>query len=88
MNQKDSDSTNLRLGEKLSMIQNSFKGVFVNKVETVNSYLDYPDSLEKALQLALASCPDTRAGWPNGQIQLNLTSACLTENRAEQNRSN
>lgn len=44
----------LRLGEKLSMIQNSFKGVFVNKVETVNSYLDYPDSLEKHCNLPLS----------------------------------
>ena len=33
MNQKDSVFHYLRLGEKLSMIQNSFKGVFVNKVE-------------------------------------------------------
>ena len=65
MNQKDSVFHYLRLGEKLSMIQNSFKGVFVNKVETVNSYLDYPDSLEKALQLALASVP-IPCGCPNG----------------------
>ena len=57
MNQKDSVFHYLRLGEKLSMIQNSFKGVFVNKVETVNSYLDYPDSLEKA-----ASRRQSRAG--------------------------
>ena len=79
MNQKDSVFHYLRLGEKLSMIQNSFKGVFVNKVETVNSYLDYPDSLEKALQLALSICPDTvrMPQWAKYQLNLHLGRALL-----------
>ena len=86
MNQKDSVFHYLRLGEKLSMIQNSFKGVFVNKVETVNSYLDYPDSLEKALQLALSICPDTvrMPQWAKYQLNLHLGRALLQTGK-EQN---
>lgn len=86
MNQKDSVFYYLRLGEKLSMIQNSFKGVFVNKVETVNSYLDYPDSLEKALQLALSICPDTvrMPQWAKYQLNLHLGRALLQTGK-EQN---
>lgn len=86
MNQKDSVFHYLRLGEKLSMIQNSFKGVFVNKVETVNSYLDYPDSLEKALQLALSICPDTvrMPQWAKYQLNLHLGRALLQSGK-EQN---
>ncbi|MCO7111977.1 hypothetical protein NIB75_03895 [Bacteroides uniformis] len=68
------------------MIQNSFKGVFVNKVETVNSYLDYPDSLEKALQLALSICPDTvrMPQWAKYQLNLHLGRALLQTGK-EQN---
>ena len=68
------------------MIQNSFKGVFVNKVETVNSYLDYPDSLEKALQLALSICPDTvrMPQWAKYQLNLHLGRALLQSGK-EQN---
>lgn len=72
LNRKDSVFHYLRLGEKLSTMQNSFKGVFVNKVATIDSYLDYPDSLKKALQLALSICPDTMRMPPWAKYQLNL----------------
>ena len=37
-------------------------------------YLDYPDSLEKALQLALSICPDTvrMPQWAKYQLNLHL----------------
>ena len=54
---KDSVFYYLNQAGKISAGQESFKGVFVNKVLTVDSYLDYPDSVQKALQLAVISCP-------------------------------
>ena len=56
---KDSVFYYLNQAGKISAGQKSFKGVFVNKVLTVDSYLDYPDSVQKALQLALSICPDS-----------------------------
>ena len=56
---KDSVFYYLDRAGKTSAEQESFKGVFVNKVLTVDSYLDYPDSVQKALQLAVSICPDS-----------------------------
>lgn len=58
---KDSVFYYLNQAGKISAGQESFKGVFVNKVLTVDSYLDYPDSVQKALQLAVSICPDSTA---------------------------
>lgn len=84
--QKDSVFHYLRLGEQLSMKQNSFKGVFVNKVEMIDNYLDYPDSLQKALQLALSICPDTvrMPQWAKHQLNLCLGRALLQSGKEQE----
>ena len=45
---KDSIFYYLNQAEKISALQGSFKGVFVNKVTTVEAYLEYPDSVQKS----------------------------------------
>lgn len=70
--QKDSLFHYLRLGEKLSALQKSFKGVFVNKVGQADACLDYPDSVGKALQLLREIAPDTSRMPPWAKYLFNL----------------
>lgn len=70
--EKDSVFYYLRQAEKISASQKSFKGVFINKVITVDAYLDYPDSIQQALDLALSIYPDATRMPPWAQQQLNL----------------
>ena len=77
--EKDSIFHYLNLGEKLSALQGSYKGIFINKVLTADAYLDYPDSAHKALQLALSVCPDSNRvpQWAKYQLNLQLGRALL-----------
>lgn len=74
---KDSVFHYLRLGEQASVRMHSFRGVLVNKIETVKAYLDCPDSLEKAVQLGFSICPDTARlpKWAQYQLELYLGKA-------------
>lgn len=76
---KDSVFHYLRLGEKLSALQKSFKGVFVNKVGQADACLDYPDSVGKALQLLHEIAPDTfrMPPWAKYLFNLNLGRALM-----------
>ena len=70
--EKDSIFHYLHLGEKVSALKGSYKGVFVNKVLMADVYMDYPDSVQKALQLTLSLCPDSTRVPPWAKSQLNL----------------
>ena len=74
---RDSVFHYLALGEQVSARLHSFRGVLVNKIEVVKAYLDYPDSLEKAVQLGLSVCPDTvhLPKWAQYQLELYLGQA-------------
>ena len=84
--EKDSTFYYLEQAGKVSALQESFKGVFVNKVLTVDSYLDYPDSVQKALQLALSICPDSirMPQWAKYELNLHLGRALLETGKAAQ----
>ncbi len=77
--QKDSVFHYLALGERLSALQGSYKGVFINKVQAADVCLDYPDSVQRALQLALSICPDSNRvpRWAKCQLDLQLGRAML-----------
>lgn len=83
---KDSVFYYLDRAGKTSAEQESFKGVFVNKVLTVDTYLDYPDSVQKALQLALSVCPDSTLmpQWARYDLNLHLGRALLETGKASQ----
>lgn len=83
---KDSVFYYLDRAGKTSAEQESFKGVFVNKVLTVDSYLDYPDSAQKALQLAVSICPDSTRmpQWARHDLNLHLGRALLETGKASQ----
>ncbi|MFR1325865.1 MAG: tetratricopeptide repeat protein [Bacteroides cellulosilyticus] len=83
---KDSVFYYLDRAGKTSAEQESFKGVFVNKVLTVDSYLDYPDSVQKALQLAVSICPDSTRmpQWARHDLNLHLGRALLKTGKASQ----
>ena len=83
---KDSVFYYLDRAGKTSAEQESFKGVFVNKVLTVDSYLDYPDSVQKALQLAVSICPDSTRmpQWARYDLNLHLGRALLETGKASQ----
>lgn len=70
---KDSIFYYLNQAEKVSALQGSFKGVFVNKVITAEAYLEYPDSVQKALTLALSICPDSSACHNGPNMSWNFT---------------
>ena len=83
---KDSIFYYLNQAEKISALQGSFKGVFVNKVTTVEAYLEYPDSVQKALTLALSVCPDSSRmpQWAKYELELHLGRALLQTGKATQ----
>lgn len=83
---KDSVFYYLDRAGKTSAEQESFKGVFVNKVLTVDSYLDYPDSVQKALQLAVSICPDSTRmpQWARHDLNLHLGRALLETGKTSQ----
>lgn len=84
--EQDSVFYYLEQAGKVSALQESFKGVFVNKVLTVDAYLDYPDSVQKALQLALSICPDSirMPQWAKYELNLHLGRALLQTGKATQ----
>lgn len=77
--QKDSVFHYLNLAERISALQRSNKGVFINKVLEADCSMDYPDSVEKALQLVLSVCPDSSRvpQWARYQLNLQLGRALL-----------
>lgn len=77
--QKDSVFHYLSLAERTSALQKSSKGVFINKVLEADCSLDYPDSVQKALQLVLSICPDSSRvpHWARYQLNLQLGRALL-----------
>ena len=83
---KDSIFYYLNQAEKISALQGSFKGVFVNKVTTAEAYLEYPDSVQKALTLALSICPDSSRmpKWAKYELELHLGRALLQTGKAVQ----
>lgn len=83
---KDSVFYYLNQAEKVSAAQRSFKGVFVNKALAVDAYQDYPDSVQKALDLALSICPDSARmpQWARHQLNLHLGRALLHTGKATQ----
>lgn len=84
--EKDSVFYYLNQAEKVSAAQRSFKGVFVNKALAVDAYQDYPDSVQKALDLALSICPDSARmpQWARHQLNLHLGRALLHTGKATQ----
>ncbi|WP_300700341.1 tetratricopeptide repeat protein [Bacteroides sp.] len=82
---KDSTWYYLNIAEKISALQMSYKGVFINRVLKAEVYLDDPDSTQKALQIALSVCPDsTRVPqWAKYQLDLQLGSALLKTGQEE-----
>lgn len=76
---RDSVFYYLRLGEQASLAQHSFKGVFVNRVSTADAYLDYPDSVQKALQLTQSICKDSlrMPPWARAQLKLHMGRALM-----------
>lgn len=83
---KDSIFYYLNQAKKISALQGSFKGVFVNKVTTAEAYLEYPDSVQKALTLALSICPDSSRmpKWAKYELELHLGRALLQTGKAVQ----
>ena len=69
----------LRLGEQASLAQHSFKGVFVNRVSMADAYLDYPDSVRKALLLTQSICKDSlrMPPWARAQLKLHMGRALM-----------
>lgn len=86
IDEKDSVFYYLKQAEKVSAAQESFKGVFVNQVLTVDAYLDYPDSVQKALNLALSICPDSirMPQWAKHLLNLNLGKSLLLTGKPAQ----
>lgn len=84
--EKDSVFYYLNQAEKVSAAQGSFKGVFVNKALAVDAYQDYPDSVQKALDLALSICPDSSRmpQWAKHQLNLHLGRALLHTGKTTQ----
>lgn len=84
--EKDSIFYYLNQAEKVSAAQKSFKGVFVNRALAVDAYQDYPDSVQKALDLALSICPDSARmpQWAKHQLDLHLGRALLQTGKAAQ----
>lgn len=84
--ERDSVFYYLNQAEKVSAAQRSFKGVFVNKALAVDAYQDYPDSVQKALDLALSICPDSARmpQWARHQLNLHLGRALLHTGKATQ----
>lgn len=84
--ERDSVFYYLNQAEKVSAAQRSFKGVFVNKALAVDAYQDYPDSVQKALDLALSICPDSARmpQWAKHQLNLHLGRALLHTGKATQ----
>lgn len=84
--EKDSVFHYLKRAGEVSAAQGSFKGVFVNQVMTVEACLDYPDSVQKALNLALSICPDSARmpQWAKHQLNLNLGKALLLTGKPAQ----
>lgn len=76
---KDSIWHYLNIAEEMSALQNSYKGVFINRVLKAEAYLDDPDSTQKALQLALSACLDSIRvpQWAKYQLDLQLGKALL-----------
>lgn len=76
---KDSTWYYLNIAEKISALQKSYKGVFINRVLKAEVYMDDPDSTQKALEIALSVCPDsTRVPqWAKYQLNLQLGNALL-----------
>ena len=86
LQKRDSVFHYLRLGEQASTAQQSFKGVFVNRVTTAEAYLDYPDSVQKALLLTRSICKDSlrMPPWAKAQLKLHMGRALmLTGDEAE-----
>lgn len=79
LDNRDSVFHYLRLGEQASAAQRSFKGVFVNRVTTAEAYLDYPDSVQKALQLTRSICKDSlrMPPWARAQLKLHMGRALM-----------
>ena len=79
LKKRDSVFHYLRLGEQASIAQQSFKGVFVNRVTTAEAYLDYPDSVQKALQLTRSICKDSlrMPPWAKAQLRLHMGRALM-----------
>lgn len=84
--EKDSVFYYLDQAGKISAGQKSFKGVFVNKVLRVDAYLDYPDSVQQALQLALSICPDSvrMPQWAKHELDFHLGRALLETGKPAQ----
>ena len=76
---RDSVFHYLRLGEQTSANQHSFKGVFVNRVTMADAYLDYPDSIQKALQLTQSLCKDSlrMPPWAKAQLKMHMGRALV-----------
>lgn len=69
----------LRLGEQVSTRQRSFRGVLVNKIQQLKSYLEEPDSVQRAVQLGRTLCADTARipKWAKYQFELYFGKAFL-----------
>lgn len=69
---KDSVFHYLRLGERVSKKIGSFRGVLVNNIELLKAYLNYPDSLDNAIELGWTLCRDTARipMWAKYQFEL------------------
>lgn len=76
---KDSVFHYLRLAGQTSAVLRSSRGVLVNKVAFLKAYLDYPDSLQRAVELGYALCPDTARipKWAKYELELYLGQALL-----------
>lgn len=81
--EKDSVFHYLRLGEQVSTAIRSFRGVLMNRIETVHAYLAYPDSLQRAITLGHSLCPDTARipRWAKSQLELYLGEALWKSGR-------
>lgn len=84
--EKDSAFHYLRLGEQASARIGSFRGVLVNRIETVRAYLAYPDSLQRAITLGHSLCRDTAhiPQWSKSQLELYLGQALWKSGRAKE----
>lgn len=84
MGEKDSVFHYLKLGEQVSAGMRSFRGVLVNRILAVKAYLNYPDSLQRAISLGQALCSDTMhiPQWAKNHLELNLGQALWQAGRA------
>ena len=81
---KDSAFYYLAQGGKVSARLRSLGGIIVNKIEVIRACLNYPDSLDRAVQLGMSICPDTvhMPRWAQYQLELYLGQALQKTGRA------